>query len=798
MAGRLIAGSAGRDFALGVIRFRYAIITVTLVTMAVLGLGVAQTRHSNDARVFFGPDNIQRLTLEEIERRFTENNDLLIAVAPDSNDVFTVEALAAIFDLTERAWRLPYAVRVDSLTNYQHSSAQGDDLVITDLVPEIAALTAEDLARIRQIALSEPLLVNALVSERGDIAGVRINLVYPPDEPLAAENAAAAANRLAREIEAQHPGVRLYLTGNVMLSAAFAEATMRDLTTLAPAMAVLIALMLRVILKSWTATLATLLVAGFSALSVLGAAGWMGIVLNPGSASSPTIVLTLGIASSVHIVTAMLERRRRGAGQLRAVVMALRVNIWPIVLTGLTTTIGFLSLNASESPPFRDLGNLVAFGVVVGMALALGFLPALLSLMPGRRPVSPEPGRENGAKMASLARFVIGHRRAIVWGSLIVAAVLATGIQRIELDDNWVEYFDHRFQLRQDTDVVRTRLTGVNAVDYMIDTGRDGGLYDPAVLGIVDRFAAWARSQPDVAHVFALTDILKRLNKNLHADDPAYDRLPETPDEVAQYLLLYEMSLPQGLDLNDRIDVAKAATRVTVTTRGLSSAGVRAFNRRAEAWFANVREGEPGAGFRVRGSGMALMFAYMSQRNIASMLSGTLIALTLVSALLVLALRSVRIGLLSLIPNLMPAIMGFGVWGWTVGRVGIAISIVAAVTFGIVVDDTIHLLTRYLRGLRDLKLSPAAAIEYAFSRVGKALCVTTAVLITGFSALLMSGFAPTWGLGSLASITLAFALVMDLLLLPGLLLWSGSDQQRRRGIPGRAASRRAADDGDKR
>ena len=770
MAGRMFEGDAGRRFALAVIRFRYAVIVATLVLMVVLGFGALQTRHSNDARIFFGPHDIHRLTLEEIERRFTENNDVLFALAPGSGDIFTVAALSAISDLTDGAWRLPYAARVDSLTNYQHSSARGDELVIGDLVPEVARLSAGDLDRIRKIALSDPLLVNALVSERGDMAGVRVNLIYPPGEPLAAEKAAGAAYDLARSIEQAHPGVRIYLTGDVMLSAAFAEATLRDLKTLAPLMAVFIALILRLILKSWAATVATLLVAGFSALAVLGAAGWMGIVLNPGSASSPTIVLALGIASSVHIVTALLERRHRGAGRLRATVMALRGNIWPVVLTGVTTMIGFLSLNASESPPFRDMGNLVAFGVAIGMALALGFLPAVLSMLPFHRPPKVHRLPERGATMAALARWVTGHCRVIVWGTLALAALLATGIQRIELDDNWVEYFDHRFLLRQDTDVVRTRLTGVNSIDYMIDTGRDGGLYDPAVLRIVDRFTAWARGQPEVAHVFALTDILKRLNKNLHGDDPAYDRLPETADETAQYLLLYEMSLPPGLDLNDRIDVAKAATRVTVTTRGLSSVGLRAFHRRAEDWFARAQAQAPKAEFRVRGSGMALMFAYMSQRNIASMLWGTLIALTLVSALLVVALRSLRIGLLSLIPNLMPAIMGFGIWGWTVGKVGIAISIVAAVTFGIVVDDTIHLLTRYLRGMRELNLTPAAAIEYAFSRVGKALCVTTVVLISGFSALLISGFAPTWGLGSLASITLAFALALDLLLLPCLLL----------------------------
>ncbi len=338
------------------------------------------------------------------------------------------------------------------------------------------------------------------------------------------------------------------------------------------------------------------------------------------------------------------------------------------------------------------------------------------------------------------------------------------GIPRIELSDNMAQYFDDRYEFRRDTDYVIDNLTGVDKLEYSLSAGREGGITDPEYLRKVDAFAEWYRQQPEVTHVQAFSDIMKRLNKNMHGDDPAFLRLPDDPDLAAQYLLLYELSLPFGSDLNDRIDVAKSATRLIVVTKNAWSREIRELDKRAQDW---LRHNAPA--FVQEASGLSVVFAHLSMRNIKSMLRGTILAMALISFILIWIFKSVRVGLLSLLPNFIPAIMSFGLWGYLVGHVGIASSVVIAVVFGIVVDDTVHFLSKYLKARRQGLPAPEA-VRSAFQMVGRALWTTTAVLSVGFLVFATSGFEVSWALGLLVTTTIVFALVADFLLLPTLLI----------------------------
>ena len=225
------------------------------------------------------------------------------------------------------------------------------------------------------------------------------------------------------------------------------------------------------------------------------------------------------------------------------------------------------------------------------------------------------------------------------------------------------------------------------------------------------------------------------------------------------------MSLPYGLDLNNQINVDKSATRLNVSTETISVNELLALEQRAQSWLAdNAPE------IRAEGTGPSVMFSHIGRRNIESMLVGTTVALILISAILILALRSVKIGLVSLVPNLVPAAMAFGAWGILVGEVGLSLSIVTGMTLGIVVDDTVHFLSKYLRARRERGLGPQDAVRYAFRTVGTALWVTSLVLIAGFMVLSLSAFKLNAGMGLLTSITIGLALVADFLFLPPLLM----------------------------
>jgi len=343
--------------------------------------------------------------------------------------------------------------------------------------------------------------------------------------------------------------------------------------------------------------------------------------------------------------------------------------------------------------------------------------------------------------------------------------LLSFGNFRITLDDNFLTYFSDKFEIRRDTDFVEERLTGLNALEWSLPAKDEGGVNDPEYLRTMDEFIHWLRKQDKVNNVVGLSQTVKELNQSMNGDDPAFNTIPESRELAAQYLLLYELSLPYGLDLNSSVDVGKSEARVVALMQGASSADIRELAAMGDAWLAE------NAGSRaIAASGLSLVFAYISERNINSMLFGSLLALILISFILIFALRNIRIGLISLLPNLLPVVMALGLWGYLVGVAGLSIAVVAAVTLGIVVDDTVHFLNRYLRARREQGQTAEQAIVSTFETVGVALWITSLTLIVGFTVLFFSGFKVNSELGILTAVTIAFALVADFLLLPAILL----------------------------
>ena len=293
-----------------------------------------------------------------------------------------------------------------------------------------------------------------------------------------------------------------------------------------------------------------------------------------------------------------------------------------------------------------------------------------------------------------------------------------------------------------------------------------GGISEPEYLVYLEQFAEFLLSQPEVTHVYSFSDVMKRLNKNLHGDDPSYFRVPDNRELSAQYLLLYEISLPYGLDLNDRINVDKSATRVTATLGDVSSIETKRFLKAADDWL----KGNAPAYMQSKPTGPQVMFTYIAQRNMQNMVAGTVIAIAVISLILMLALRSFSLGLLSLVPNGLPILVSFGVWALLVGEVGFSVATVASISLGIVVDDTVHFLTKYARARSERGLGAEDSIRYAFASVGTAIVVNTVILAVGFAVLMASNFKVNADMGLLTSLAIVLALVLDFLLLPSLLL----------------------------
>ena len=750
------------------------IVAVSVLLAIIVGAGALRLESTPNNRVFFGANNPELAAFQNLEATYSEANQVLIAIAAADGDMFTPERLAILAEVTESLWRIPFSTRVDSIANFQYSRADGDDLIISDLIPPGRQPTADEAEAIRRIALAEPLLTGLLISHDGRTAGINVNFRLPEDIPAAIPEIVDSIRAITDQLTADSPDLQAYLTGNVMIMSAFGEASERDLTTLIPVMFVAITAVLLLLIPTVMGVALALLLGLLSNAVAMGFAGWTGVVLNAGPSPAPLIILTLALAYSVHMLTRFLDEYATGSSKREAITETIQSNLVPVGLTSLTTVIGFLSMNASDAPPFHDLGTIVAVGVLAAFVFSFTLFPAALAILPIRQ---PKLKARDAPFVRRYSRFVIGNRHAIFFTMLILIAATATGITRIQLNDDWVRYFDDRFQFRQDTEFVLENLTGIDVLEYSIPATGENGIFAPTYLTRLDRFVDWLREQPDIVNVVSIVDILKRINSNLHGDDPDAFRVPADMASAAQYLLLYELSLPRGLDLTDRVSVDRSASRVTITARkngtNLQSRELRGLAERIDGWLTanGAAEGE------VQASGLSLMFSHMSERNIRTMLVGTGLALLLISGVLIFALRSAALGIASLIPNFVPAVLAFGLWGIIVGEIGVAVSVVAAMTFGIVVDDTIHFLTKYARGRRELGKSPEESIEYAFRSVGRALVVTTIVLATGFVVLATSGFRVNSDMGLLTAITLVLALAADFLFLPTVLL--AFDRDRR-------------------
>lgn len=369
--------------------------------------------------------------------------------------------------------------------------------------------------------------------------------------------------------------------------------------------------------------------------------------------------------------------------------------------------------------------------------------------------------------MRLLGDFVAVHSRKLLWGIGTLVILVTAMIPTLEIEDRYVEWFDESTPFRQDTDFATEHLVGPYVIEFSLPSGEAGGIVEPAYLARLEVFIDWLKTQDGVVHATGITDIMKRLNQSMHAGDPAWYRLPDSRELAAQYMLLYEMSLPYGLNLNSQISFDKSASRVTATLETVTSKQIRELAEHTEGWLADNTPPE----MHATATGIALIFAHIGIRNIKSMLWGTAFAFVIISAIIAIALRDIRLGLISLVSNFLPVLITFGLWAIFVGEIGIIASVITATSLGLIVDDTVHFLSKYRRAKREHRFNTHDAVRFSFDHVGNALWITTVILVSGFSVLTFSSFAINVQLGVLTAMTLASALLLDLLLLPSLIMW---------------------------
>ncbi|MBO1540738.1 MMPL family transporter [Pseudomonas sp. OA65] len=748
-------------------RWPKSAMTACLLLTISFAFGLAQIKIATNYKVYFSAHNPEVLAYENFQSTYTKGDNFFFVLMPKEGNIFANRPLQLAAELTEQAWQLPYSTRVDSLTNFQHSRATGDDLEVSNLVSQAGSLSDSQLADLRTVAMAEPLLSGLLVSQDAGAMAINVSLKYPELSLDEVPQAAAAARAMVERLGARYPDIDILVSGTSMLNNAFAEAGLYDLLHLTPAMYLLLFVAMWVMNRSFIQAAMVMSLVLCSSIIAMGYAGFAGILMSPISFSAPVIVATISVANANHLLLAAKNNFSRGMQLNAAIHKALVDNFFAITVTALSTLLGFLAVNSSESPPLQHLGQITAVGIAAAWVLSLTLLPSLMRWA-GLTGTSAQ--LEGTPRVERVADAIIRHRKKICATVLVSLCLLAVCMSQLRLSDDWFKYVEQGNSFRQQSDRIMKQF-GLSPVEFSIPANGTASISDPTYLQNLDEFVTYLRAQPHVSHVYAVADVFKRLNKNMNGDMQEALRLPTDSETAAQFLLLYEMSLPYGLDLNDRINIDKTASRVTVMLGDVTTEQSRAFIENAENW---LKTHHPSMASSATGS--TVMVSMIAQRNLDSLASSTVLAVLAISVAIALLLRSPLMGLMCLVSTTLPIMAAFGVWALVEGTVGFSIAAVASISIGIIVDDTVHFLTKYTRTKGTYGCSNAEAARQAFIAVGPAIMANTAVLMLGFLSLFFSTFKLNVDMGMLTFLAIGLSMVSTFFFVTPLLAMQGRQQ----------------------
>ncbi len=743
-----------------------SILCCVLGVVAVIGAGALRLHFITDYRAFFDPRSADAQALAGLEARFGATDDILLAYAPAAGDATTPKAVLRLAQIADGLRDMPFAGRVDSIAELPVAvtDAQGTQLVTLRALaggdappdPGLWAQAVNEAAR---------LTTGTILAPDRSIAAAHVTSKTPVPASFADSQAAndyvvALRDRMEKELGAEG---KLLLAGVLPYYHTIMELALRDVFLLIPACLLAAIVILRSLLASWRATWICCTPVVASVLTAVGAFGWVGYPVTTASIVVPIIVLVLSLAYVVHFMDTYLHLRPQAANAAQAAQQSLRENLLPLSLTTGTTLLGFLTMNVSVSPPYRHMGNGVLIGVAAATVYAVLLMPALLSWFDPPYWRKKGPLRRGLDWLGDTISQPVRSPLVLAAGGLAIAGLLAC-IPLNTVDDNISQWFDDDSRLRQDNKIVNARLTGMQQLYYELPAGGPGSVHDPLYLAKVERFTGWLREQAEVRAVRALPDLIRGLGRNLGmvGEDGG---LPQDPAQIEQLLYSYEFSAPPGDRAMGLLDDARSSSLVHVALPNGPGDEFQAFDRRAQAW---LRQNLPELKV-APGTSAVMMFSKMAHENIPPMISGAVAVLAIAALVVWISLRKKRLGVISLVPCLLPIGLAFGAWGLLSGHVGIALSVVANAALGIIVDDTIHVLVRYQRARRDGAVAPAEACQYTVSHVGGALTTTTLVLTVGLGITAFSTVQPTHEMGIVMPMIFVFAWLCTLVLLPQLL-----------------------------
>ena len=753
-------------FAEKIIQYRYLSILFCLVLLIASFRGVGGIAFSPDMEQFFPEDYPISENHAHIEDTFYSSDSVIIAIGVDEGTVFNPRILNLIEEITDKAWSTPHSIRVDSLSNFSFVRAEVDDLIVEPFIEESLEWDQKKINERSTLIEKEEQAYGTILSKDKKTTFINIS-IDAPREDVEKEYAESMEHIFAfmDPLKKEYPEADMRYAGIVYIEYLSPLIVKAEMPILIPTLLFVILLSLFILLRNVVAVISSLVVIVFSVVTAVGILGHFNSTVSQPFLMVPILVATLAVADCVHLFNVYFQSKLEKNAK-DSIIKSLRLNLEPLLLTSLTTSIGFLCLNLAPIPALRVVANGIVIGVVAAFVFSIFFLAPLMSFFN----VKASSQIENQTKLSKrVGQFSLKNRKKIIWLVPLFSAFLMSFIPLNETKDNPMEFYSERFtSVAEDTKWLAKRLGGTFLVTY--EYVSEDLVSDPEYLRQLDEFTTWLENQDEVLSVNSLSKIIKNLNRTLNGDDQSWYVIPQDSELVAQYLFFYEMSLPFGLDLTSTINQERTSTKVTVSLKEIDSKAFIEFYDRVDDYASlSIVSGNLSGGGGTR-SVMAFMGMLLAEQLMYALIIG-FIVITLAIALFY---RSLSAGLVTAIPNILPIGVAFGIWGIFSSNVSMLVSLGIGCTLGIVVDFSVHFLSKYLYARRSLSLSAEESVLYAFETVGFPLTIMTVSLCMGFAVLFLASFMPLRGFAGITMISFVAALIIDLLLFPAVLIaWDG-------------------------
>lgn len=744
-------------------------IILSIITAGILIPPVVNMKADFSYRIWFDEEDPLLKRFDAFERQFGNDESVAVMVYKKGG-IFNKDSIEKIRNLTDQLWYVPKVIRVDSLTNHNYTQAVKDELMVDPFIPDDVELSQEFLDAKKNIAINDETMPMYLISQDAEAAMLYARM--KPELEGKFPNYKSSVDKI-REIVAEifkDDEHKVFVSGSSTINVTFEEVSRSDLKTMIPVLISLIIIFLIVIFRGISGVVYPFVIIILSIGAAFGIGSLSHMTFNVMLSAIPNTLIAICIADIVHILMSYMQYRRLGHDNKESVKRTLDKNLVPTLLTSLSTAIGFFSLAPAKIIPIANMGVLAGAGTLTAWIFTIFFILPLMVLFPAKSKNydAKHIHKNNNGKEVPFSwalKFTLWlqlKRNSIIMVSIItVIASFYLGLQN-EVNSDPYKYFTDNVPMKHANDFLEAELGGSMGAQMVIDSKKADGIKDPVFLQNLEKFVKYLESKKYVTRVVSVLDILKSMNRSLNGGRQEEYRIADTKDIVAQELFLYTMSLPQGMDLNNRVTLNNDATRLTIMMNIHDSKTVL---EEFDKWENKLKE------FNLEGNvtGKIPLYQKMNGYVVNTFFTSISMALILVSILMILVFGSWKIGLLAMIPNTVPLIIGSALMYLLGKPLDMGTVIITSVCLGIAVDDTIHFIANYRKYIKN-GYSPVDAVANVFSYTGPALVLTTVILVVGFGTFMFADFLPNVNFGIMTATILSTALIVDLTLLPALLL----------------------------